>query len=127
MQDAAVATAAVLNVVDPSMTGIGGDVFSLFYNAKSRKVLSLNGTGRSPAAATLDAVCQALEIADPANAAIPHNSVHSVTIPGAAAAWVDIFEEFGSNKLSLEQILMPAIELAEEGFPVSQIAAQVVR
>ena len=50
-------------------------------------------------------------------------SVHAVTVPGAAAGWVDTVEKFGSGKLSLEQILTPAIELGEEGFPVSELAS----
>lgn len=108
------------------MTGIGGDVFCLFYDARIKKVRSLNGSGRSPAGATLEAICKALDIVEPANAVIPRTSIHAVTVPGAAAAWVDTVEQFGSGKVSLKQVLAPAIRLAEEGFPVSQISAHVV-
>lgn len=58
---------------------------------------------------------------------IPARSVHSVTTPGAAAGWVDTVEKFGSGALSLEQILTPAVELGEEGFPVSELASFFVR
>lgn len=109
------------------MTGIGGDVFALFYSAETKKVISLNGSGRSPANATLASVCKALNITDPAKTAIPRTSIHAVTVPGAPAAWVDTVEQFGSGKVSLQQVLAPAIELAEEGFPVSQISAHLVR
>ncbi len=121
------ATAAVLNLVDPSMTGIGGDVFCLFYDAATKKVHALNGSGRSPAGATLEAVCEALGVTDPAQASIPRTSVHAVTVPGAAAGWADTVERFGSGAVTLGQVLAPAIELAVEGFPVAEISARVVR
>jgi gamma-glutamyltranspeptidase/glutathione hydrolase len=125
-QDAAVAAAAVLNVVDPSMTGIGGDVFCLFYDARTSRVRSLNGSGRSPANATLEAVSKVLGAADPKKAIIPRSSIHAVTVPGAAAAWVDTLEHFGSGETTLKNVLSPAIELAENGFPVSQFSAEMV-
>ncbi|KAH8678496.1 gamma-glutamyltranspeptidase [Xylariales sp. PMI_506] len=121
----AIATAVALGVLEPSMTGIGGDVFCLFYEAKTKKVTSLNGSGRSPVNSTLESVCKALNIADPTKTAIPRTSVHSVTIPGAAAAWVDVVEQFGSGKVSLEQVLEPSINLAEAGFPISEISANL--
>lgn len=109
------------------MTGIGGDVFALFYDVKTKAVRSLNGSGRSPSNATLELVCKALNITNPATAAIPRHSIHAVTVPAAPAAWVDITEHFGSGKVTLKQVLAPAIELAESGFPVSQISAHLVR
>ncbi len=121
------AAAAVLNVVDPSMTGIGGDVFSLFYEAATKEVHALNGSGRSPASVTLEAVSKDLGVTDPSTAAVPRTSVHAVTVPGAAAGWVDMVERFGSGALSLAQILAPAIELATDGFPVGLISAHIVR
>ena len=101
------------------MTGLGGDAFGLFHDNKSRKVLALNGSGRSPAGATFEAVYTDLGGTD----TIPRTSPHSVTVPGAAAAWVDVVEKFGSGCLSLAQILAPAIELAETGAPIGQITA----
>ena len=60
------------------------------------------------------------------DAQIPMDSVHAVTVPGAAAGWVDCVERFGSRKLSMEEVLAPAIELAEKGFPVSELSATFV-
>ncbi|WEW60437.1 hypothetical protein PRK78_005923 [Emydomyces testavorans] len=121
--DAAVAVAAALNMTEPSSTGIGGDMFCLFYDAKTKKVSALNGSGRSAGNLTLDAIRTDLGLAPGQVGGIPMTSVHAVTTPGAAAGWVDTVERFGSGRLTLEQILMPAIELGEKGFPVSELAS----
>ncbi len=126
LKDAAVAAAAVLNLVDPSMTGIGGDSFALFYDAKAKQVHALNGSGRSAQNATLDDVCRDLNITDRVYGTIPNTSALSVTVPGAAAAWADIVERFGSGMVTLSQVLAPAIELAEGGCPISEIASYYV-
>lgn len=86
----------------------------------------MNGSGRYPANATLADVRRDLNMKPGDKGTIPLKSALAVTVPGAAAGWVDTVERFGSGKLSLEQILMPAIELAEEGFPVSEISSQGV-
>ena len=125
--DAAVAVAAALNMTEPSSTGIGGDMFCLFYNAKTKKVHALNGSGRSPGNVSLEGLRKDLGLKPGENGKIPMTSVHSVTVPGAAAGWVDTVDKFGSGKLSLEDILTPAIELGEEGFPVSELSAYFVR
>ncbi|PWY88503.1 gamma-glutamyltranspeptidase [Aspergillus heteromorphus CBS 117.55] len=117
------AVPAALNITEPSSTGIGGDMFCLFYDAKTKKVHSLNGSGRYPAGATLEKVRKDLNIGPDESGKIPMTSVFAVSTPGAAAGWVDTVEKFGSGKLSLEQILLPAIELGEEGFPVSELAS----
>ena len=124
--DAAVAVAAALNMTEPSSTGIGGDMFCLFYNAKSKKVHALNGSGRSSHNTTLAKMRSDMGLKAGEPGVIPMSSVHSVTTPGAAAGWVDTVEKFGSGNLSLEQILTPAIELGEEGFPVSELASTFV-
>ena len=124
--DAAVAVAAALNMTEPSSTGIGGDMFCLFYNAKTKKVHALNGSGRSSANTTLEGMRKDLGIKEGRTGTIPMTSVHSITVPGAAAGWVDTIEKFGSGNLSLEQILTPAIELGEQGFPVSELASYFV-
>lgn len=118
--------AATLNVTEPGSTGIGGDMFCLFYDSKTRKVHGLNGSGRSPRSLTLDTARKRLEIPCNKSGQIPLNSVLAVTTPGAAAGWVDTVEMFGSGNLSLEQILKPAISLADHGFPVSEISARLV-
>ncbi|POS68614.1 gamma-glutamyltranspeptidase [Diaporthe helianthi] len=121
--DAAIAAAAVLNLVDPSMTGVGGDAFCLFYRAKTRKVHALNGSGRSPANASLDGICEKLGIKDRKSGSIPNNSIHSVTVPGAAAAWLDVVDKYGSGQVTVSQVLAPAIRMAEEGAPISEISS----
>ncbi|KAL5340506.1 nucleophile aminohydrolase [Aspergillus crustosus] len=121
--DAAVAVAAALNVTEPTSTGIGGDMFCLYYDAKTKKIHSLNGSGRYPGKATLEKIREDLKAGPNEAGGIPMHSVLAVTTPGAAAGWVDTVEKFGTGKVTLEQILSPAIELAEEGFPVSELAS----
>lgn len=114
--DAAVATSAALNVTEPSCCGIGGDAFCLFYNAKTKTVKALNGSGRAPAQLDIDyALSRGLKDR------IPLTDLNSVTVPGAAAAWIDTIQHFGSGSISVAEILDPAIRLAEEGVPVSEI------
>lgn len=115
-----------MNVTEPGSTGIGGDMFCLFYDAKTKKVHAMNGSGRSGQNVTLDGIRKDLKIADGDIGQIPMTSVHAVTVPGAAAGWVDCVERFGSKKVSLEDVLAPAIELAEKGFPVSELSATFV-
>lgn len=124
--DAAVAVAAALNVTEPTSTGIGGDMFCLYWDDKQKKVFSLNGSGRSAKNSTLEQVRKQLDIPDDKNGAIPQISALAVTVPGAAAGWCDTVEKFGSGKLSMQQILQPAIDLAEKGFPVSELSAGFV-
>lgn len=111
--DAAVATAAVLAVVEPMMTGPGGDVFMLAHDAGSGKLLGLNGSGFSPAAANLRF------FEERGLDAIPVTGPFSVSIPGAVDAWAEIVEKHG--KLSLAAVLAPAIAYAEEGYAVTEI------
>ncbi len=117
--DAAVAMAAALNVTEPCSTGIGGDCFALYYDAGTRKITALNGSGRAPAALSIDLVrSQGLEkdgsFRNPFHA-------HTVTVPGACAGWCDMLKRHGS--LSLYDVLSPAIRLAEDGFPVSPLTS----
>ena len=117
--DAAVATAAALNVTEPTSTGIGGDCFALFYDARTRQVSALNGSGRAPAALTLARVKKDLGT-DPLSSLPPFHA-HTITVPGACAGWCDLVRRHGS--LSMAEILAPAIRLAEAGFPVGPITA----
>jgi gamma-glutamyltranspeptidase/glutathione hydrolase len=119
--------AAALNVTEPGSTGIGGDMFCLFYQAKTGKVHAMNGSGRSGQHVTLDRIRNDLDLAQGEHGQIPMHSVHAATVPGAAAGWVDCVERFGSHVVSLEDVLGPAIELAEKGFPVSELSATFVR
>jgi gamma-glutamyltranspeptidase/glutathione hydrolase len=119
-------TAAGLNMTEPGSTGIGGDMFCLFYDAKTKKVHALNGSGRYPGEATLEKVREKLNLAPGAEGSIPMLSALATTTPGAAAGWVDTIEKFGSGNLSMEQILQPAIEIGENGFPVSELSSSGV-
>ena len=113
--DAAVAVAAALNVVEPMSTGIGGDAFALVYDAASRSVSALNGSGRAPHAISPQVFAErGLEH-------IPTAGILPVTVPGTVDAWAALLERHGT--LSLAQVLAPAIEYAEHGFPVSEIIA----
>ena len=120
------AVAAALNVTEPAMTGIGGDMFCLYFDAKTKSIRALNGSGRAPKNTTVEQIRKELGIPQGKNTKIPTLSSLSVTVPGAAAGWVDTVEKFGSGKLTMEQILTPAIELAENGFPVSEFSAKFV-
>jgi gamma-glutamyltranspeptidase / glutathione hydrolase len=109
------------------MTGIGGDMFCLYFDAKTKRISALNGSGRAPKDASIELIRKELGLSEDTTSKIPALSPLSVTVPGAAAGWVDTVERFGSGKLTLEQILTPAIELAEKGYPVSEISARLVR
>lgn len=113
--DAAVTAAAVLNVVEPHMTGIGGDMFALFWSARDRRVFGLDASGRSGSLATADTIL-ALGLDD-----VPYRGAGAVTVPGALSGWAVLLEEYGT--LSLGEALAPAIEIARGGFPVTPIIA----
>ncbi len=113
--DAAVATAAALNVVEPTSTGAGGDAFALTYVARSGEITALNASGRAPKAQTLD------EMRRRGYASMPTNGGLAVTVPGAVAGWADILARHGT--LPLAAVLQPAIDLAERGFPVTEVIA----
>ena len=113
-------------MAEPYGTGIGGDMFCLYYDAKTKKVSALNGSGRSGSKCTLETIRKDLKLKDGQFGVIPMRSIHSVTVPGAAAGWVDTVDFFGSGKLSLEEILAPAAEMGERGFPVSELTAYFV-
>jgi gamma-glutamyltranspeptidase / glutathione hydrolase len=108
--DAAVAACAVLCVIEPQSTGIGGDCFCLYAPAGAGKVVALNGSGRAPAAAIIDWYEQA------GIAAIENTSAHAVTVPGALSAWETLLKAHGRK--DLEELLQPAIRFAEDGWPV---------
>lgn len=118
--DAAVATSAALNVTEPCSCGIGGDAFCLYFDAKTKKITALNGSGRAPMRLSVDFM---RERGVKGNS-IPLTDLNSVTVPGAAAAWIDTIENLGSGKVSTADIFAPAIRLAENGFPVSEISSE---
>ena len=114
--DAAVGTAAALNVTEPTSTGIGGDCFALFYEADSREISALNGSGRAPGLLNIPMLKQ-----EGFEDELPPFHAHTITVPGAAAGWTDLVEKHG--RLSISQVLAPAIKLAEEGIPVGPVTA----
>jgi gamma-glutamyltranspeptidase/glutathione hydrolase len=111
--DAAVATAAVLNVVEPHSAGIGGDAFVLAWSAKEKKLIALNGSGRAPSGAA-----PARLGARGYTAAMPQLGIDSATVPGAVDAWHTLLERAGTR--SFNELLQPAVEIASEGFAISE-------
>lgn len=98
-------------------------MFLLFWDAKSKSVKAMNGSGRSGAKCSLDAIRKDLDIPEGSYGEIPMKSAHAATVPGAPAGWLDTITRFGSGKVSMADILAPAIKLGEKGFPVSELAA----
>jgi gamma-glutamyltranspeptidase/glutathione hydrolase len=113
--DAAIAACAVLGVVEPQSTGLGGDCFCLYAHAGADKVIAVNGSGRSAAAASLEAI----KTGGPA----PPDDIspHAVTIPGAVSGWQLLLDAYGTK--DFDELLAPAIRCAEDGFPVHQRVA----
>lgn len=107
--DAAIATAACLTVVEPTSNGIGGDAFALVWT--NGQLYGLNGSGPAPRAITGDIIKKAGHQAMPSYGWLP------VTVPGTPAAWAELSKRFG--KLPFSEVLKPAIEYAEQGYPVS--------
>jgi gamma-glutamyltranspeptidase/glutathione hydrolase len=112
--DAAVTAAAVLSVVEPYMTGIGGDMFAMVWLEQEQRLVGINGSGYAGALMTLD------KLAD--RARVPDEGARSITLPGALSGWATLLEAHGT--ISLAEALAPAIALAEQGFPVSATTAE---
>ncbi len=110
--DAAIAVAAMLNVTEPNMTGIGGDCFAMIYSAKTKKIDALNASGRCPHALTLSHFT-AKKIAQ-----MPLSGMETITVPGAFDGWLTVLEKYGTMKFA--DLMAPAISYAENGFPVME-------
>jgi len=110
--DAAIAACAMQCVVEPESTGIGGDNFALYAPGGQDKLIAFNGSGRAPAAATVDAL-KALGLTD-----IERGSAHSVVVPGAVDAWCRLHSDHG--RMPFAELLQPAIATAREGYGLSQ-------
>lgn len=113
--DAAIAVNAALGLMEPVSCGVGGDLFAIVWDAKTQKLYGLNASGRSPYLLTID------EITGQGLTAIPYTGVLPQTVPGCVDGWFELHERFG--RLSMEEILAPAIRYAEEGFPVPELIA----
>ena len=101
--DAALAVNAMLNLIEPYMCGLGGDLFAQVWDPRDRTLHGLNASGRAPRAQTLADLRRALGN----SAAIPIGGVHAVTVPGAVAGWAALHERFG--RLSLAEIFAPVV------------------
>ena len=111
--DAAIATDAMLGVVEPMSCGLGGDLFAIIWDAKTQRLYGLNASGRSPYAATRE-LFQQKGLKE-----IPERGPLSWSVPGCAHGWETLRARFG--RMSLEQILTPAVRCAEEGFAVTEV------
>ena len=114
--DAALAANAVMGVVEPAMNGIGGDLFVIFYEAKTGKLHGLNSGGWAPTGLTADL------LRSKGFKQMPQRGIYSVTVPGAVAGWEALRSKFGA--LSMRDILAPAIFYADQGFPVTEVIAR---
>jgi gamma-glutamyltranspeptidase/glutathione hydrolase len=110
--DAAIAANAVMGVVAPMSNGIGGDLFVIYYDAKSGKLYGLNASGTAPAA------LNAQLLRDKKIVEMPLRGINTVTVPGAVDGWAKLLDRFGTKKFP--EILAPAIHVADQGFPVTE-------
>ena len=113
--DAAIAVNAALGLMEPVANGIGGDLFAIVWDAETQKLYGLNASGRSPYLLTID------EVRSKGHERIPYTGVLPQTVPGCVDGWFELHERFG--KLPMKQILEPAINYAENGFPVTEVIA----
>ena len=111
--DAAIATNAVLNVMEPMMNGMGGDLFAIYWDAKTGKLYGLNASGWAPRALTAE------HLKGKGLTSMPQSGIDSVTVPGAVDGWAKLHGRFG--KLPWRELFQPAISTAEHGFPVPEM------
>ncbi len=114
--DAAIAANAVLGVTQPYVNGMGGDLFAVYYEAKTGKVYGLNSSGWTPKALTIEYLKnKGIQKIDP-------TGVNAITVPGAVAGWDALRRRFGTKEFS--ELLAPAVFYAENGFPLPEIGTQ---
>lgn len=113
--DAAIAANATLGLMEPTGSGVGGDIFAIVWDAQTKKLHGLNGSGRSPRSLTLD------YFRERKLAKIPMHGPLPVTVPGCVDGWFELHRKFG--KLPMKTLLAPAIAYARDGFPVSEVIA----
>src|SRR5579864_5392035 len=111
--DAGIAANAVLGVAEPMMNGIGGDLFAIYWEAKTGKVYGLNASGWAPRALTIE------HLRGKGVSTMPDAGIDSVTVPGAVDGWAKLHDRFG--KLPWKQLFTPAISYARKGYPVPEI------
>jgi gamma-glutamyltranspeptidase/glutathione hydrolase len=113
--DAAIAVNAALGLMEPVSCGIGGDLFAIVWDAKTKRLYGINASGRAPRLLTID------EVRSRGFASMPYTGVLPQTVPGCVDGWFELHRKFG--KLPMKEILAPAIRYAEEGFPVTEVIA----
>ncbi|WP_346839401.1 gamma-glutamyltransferase [Microbulbifer sp. SAOS-129_SWC] len=113
--DAAIAANAAQGLMEPTGSGVGGDLFAIVWSAKEHKLYGLNASGRSPKSLPFDYFAQHNLTSIPAHGPLP------VSVPGAVDGWFELHKKFG--RLPMTQVLAPAIDYAEHGFPVTQLVA----
>lgn len=114
--DAAIAANAMLGLMEPTGNGMGGDLFAIVWDAKTKKLYGLNGSGRSPRS------LQASWFLQHGYKRIPNSGALSVSVPGCVDAWYTLHGRFG--KLPMEQLLRPTVDYAAKGFPVTEVIAR---
>ncbi len=117
--DAAIAANAALGLMEPTGNGIGGDLFAIVWHAKSQKLYGLNASGRSPKGLTLTQLQQ--ELSELNRETIPPHGMLPISVPGTVDGWFELHNKFG--KMPMTKILQPAIDYANNGFPVSELIA----
>jgi len=117
--DAAIAGNAMLGLMEPTGSGIGGDLFAIIWDVETQKLYGLNASGRSPKSLTLD------YFREKGYTSIPSYGPLPVSVPGCVDGWFEMHERFGT--LRMEEILSPAIQYAREGFPVTELIASYMR
>jgi gamma-glutamyltranspeptidase / glutathione hydrolase len=113
--DAAVATNAMMGLIAPMNDGIGGDLFAIVYSAKTGKLYGLNASGWAPSALTAD------YLRAKGDSAMPQRGIDALTVPGAVSGWDALLTRFGTKKFP--ELLAPAIDYAEAGFPVGEVVS----
>jgi gamma-glutamyltranspeptidase/glutathione hydrolase len=113
--DAAIAANAMLGLVEPNGCGIGGDVFAIIWDAKTKKLYGFNGSGRAPELLTMDV------FKEKGLSYVPLLGPLPVSVPGCVDGWFEMHKRFG--KLSMQEILQPSIDYANTGFPVTEVIA----
>jgi gamma-glutamyltranspeptidase/glutathione hydrolase len=118
--DAAIAANATIGLMEPTGNGVGGDLFAIVWDAKTRKLHGLNASGRSPKSLTLEKLRAELKKLN--SATIPRTGPLPVSVPGAVDGWFELHAKFG--KLPMKELLAPAISYARNGFPVTEVIAE---
>ncbi len=111
--DAAIATNATLSVVEPESAGLGGDLFAIYWDAKTGKLTGINASGWAPKGLSID-LLKSL-----GRTTMPPDGIHSVTVPGCVDGWAKLHKRFG--KLPWKDLFQPAIYYASKGYPVTEM------